>query len=150
MKFSWLAVAIGLGAFSAAPSHFQRRKSEARIHRRRRPQPLILTRVSPRRATCRMHRSKLPPLCQPRRIARSSTTAAKVLLMRSAIGTSGCGRGVGNWYSVEGQVASGRQYAQQIESQIKLINDPVVTEYVNRVGQNLVRNLMLRFHSRLK
>ena len=52
----------------------------------------------------------------------------------------GCGRGVGNWYSVEGQVARGRQYAQQIESQIKLINDPVITEYVNRVGQNLVRN----------
>jgi predicted Zn-dependent protease len=52
----------------------------------------------------------------------------------------GCGRGVGNWYSIEGQVASGRQFAQQIESQIKLINDPVITEYVNRVGQNLVRN----------
>ena len=52
----------------------------------------------------------------------------------------GCGRGVGNWYSVEKQVAAGRQYAQQIESQIKMINDPVVTEYVNRIGQNLVRN----------
>ena len=52
----------------------------------------------------------------------------------------GCGRGVGNWYTVEGQVARGRVYAQQIESQIKLVNDPVVTEYVNRVGQNLVRN----------
>jgi beta-barrel assembly-enhancing protease len=52
----------------------------------------------------------------------------------------GCGRGVGNWYSVERQVAMGRQYAQQVESQIKLVNDPVVTEYVNRVGQNLVRN----------
>jgi predicted Zn-dependent protease len=52
----------------------------------------------------------------------------------------GCGRGVGNWYSVEGQVAAGRRYAQEIESQVKLVNDPVVTEYVNRVGQNLVRN----------
>jgi beta-barrel assembly-enhancing protease len=52
----------------------------------------------------------------------------------------GCGRGVGNWYSVEGQVARGRVYAQQIESQVKLINDPVITEYVNRVGQNIVRN----------
>ncbi len=52
----------------------------------------------------------------------------------------GCGRGVGNWYSVEKQVAMGRQYAQQIESQIKLVNDPVVNEYVNRIGQNLVRN----------
>ncbi|MGA7909831.1 MAG: M48 family metallopeptidase [Candidatus Sulfotelmatobacter sp.] len=52
----------------------------------------------------------------------------------------GCGRGVGNWYTVEGQVARGRVYAQQIESQVKLINDPVITEYVNRIGQNLVRN----------
>jgi predicted Zn-dependent protease len=52
----------------------------------------------------------------------------------------GCGRGVGNWYTVEGQVARGRVYAQQIESQIKLVSDPVVTEYVNRIGQNLVRN----------
>ena len=34
----------------------------------------------------------------------------------------------------------GRQFAQEIESQMKLINDPVVTEYVNRIGQNLVRN----------
>ncbi|HWJ47997.1 MAG TPA: hypothetical protein VNS62_10110, partial [Candidatus Udaeobacter sp.] len=52
----------------------------------------------------------------------------------------GCGRGVGNWYSVEKQVAMGRSFAQQIESQVKLVNDPVVTEYVNRIGQNLVRN----------
>jgi predicted Zn-dependent protease len=52
----------------------------------------------------------------------------------------GCGRGVGNWYSVEKQVAMGRSFAQQIEAQVKLVNDPVVTEYVNRIGQNLVRN----------
>jgi beta-barrel assembly-enhancing protease len=52
----------------------------------------------------------------------------------------GCSRGVGNWYTVEGQVARGRQYAQMVESQVKLINDPVITEYVNRVGQNIVRN----------
>jgi len=52
----------------------------------------------------------------------------------------GCGRGVGNWYSVERQVAMGRQFAQQVEAQVKLVNDPVVTEYINRLGQNLVRN----------
>ncbi|MGA2858153.1 MAG: M48 family metallopeptidase [Candidatus Sulfotelmatobacter sp.] len=52
----------------------------------------------------------------------------------------GCGRGVGNWYSVETQVAMGQRYAREIESQVKLVADPVVTEYVNRVGQNLVRN----------
>jgi predicted Zn-dependent protease len=52
----------------------------------------------------------------------------------------GCGRGVGNWYSVEKQVAMGRSFAQQLEAQVKLVNDPVVSEYVNRIGQNLVRN----------
>jgi predicted Zn-dependent protease len=52
----------------------------------------------------------------------------------------GCGRGLGNWYSVEGQINMGRQYAQQVDSNSKLIQDPVITEYVNRLGQNLVRN----------
>src|SRR5579871_764213 len=52
----------------------------------------------------------------------------------------GCGRGVGNWYSVEGQINMGRQYAEQVDNSSKLIKDPVITEYVNRVGQNLVRN----------
>jgi predicted Zn-dependent protease len=52
----------------------------------------------------------------------------------------GCKTGMGNWYGVEKQIAMGRQYAQQVDSSVKLIQDPVVTEYVNRVGQNLVRN----------
>jgi len=52
----------------------------------------------------------------------------------------GCDRGLGNWYSLEKQIEMGRSYAGQIETSAKLINDPVVTEYVNRIGQNLVRN----------
>ncbi len=52
----------------------------------------------------------------------------------------GCNKGVGNWYSLDKQVAMGRQYSAQVEHGVKLINDPVVTEYVNRVGQNIVRN----------
>jgi beta-barrel assembly-enhancing protease len=52
----------------------------------------------------------------------------------------GCGRGLGNWYSIEKQIAMGRSYAQQVESTSKLVHDPVITEYINRVGQNLVRN----------
>ncbi|MDP9268175.1 MAG: M48 family metallopeptidase [Acidobacteriota bacterium] len=58
-----------------------------------------------------------------------------------AIGNRGIGnRGLGNWYSLEREIAMGKQYAQQIESSAKLVQDPVVTEYVNRIGQNLVRN----------
>jgi predicted Zn-dependent protease len=52
----------------------------------------------------------------------------------------GCTRGLGNWYSLEKQIEMGRQYAQQVEGSTKMITDPVITEYVNRVGQNLVRN----------
>jgi predicted Zn-dependent protease len=61
----------------------------------------------------------------------------------------GCKTGVGNWYGVEKQIALGRQYANQVESTVKLIQDPVITEYVNRVGQNIVRNSeMHRFRLR--
>jgi beta-barrel assembly-enhancing protease len=52
----------------------------------------------------------------------------------------GCKTGMGNWFGVEKQIAMGKQYAQQVEASTKMIQDPVVTEYVNRVGQNLVRN----------
>src|SRR5437868_14845763 len=33
-----------------------------------------------------------------------------------------------------------KQDTQQVETTVKLIQDPVITEYVNRIGQNLVRN----------
>jgi len=52
----------------------------------------------------------------------------------------GCKTGLGNWYGVEKQIAMGKQYSQQVESTVKLVQDPTVTEYVNRLGQNLVRN----------
>jgi len=45
-----------------------------------------------------------------------------------------------NFYSLEKEIALGKQLASEVERQAKIINDPVVAEYVNRVGQNLVRN----------
>src|SRR6202451_934312 len=45
-----------------------------------------------------------------------------------------------NFYSLEKEIALGKGLAQQVERQAKIINDPVIAEYVNRVGQNLVRN----------
>jgi beta-barrel assembly-enhancing protease len=56
-----------------------------------------------------------------------------------AIGDRNIGKGV-NFYSLEHEIALGKQLAQQVERSSKMIDDPVVTEYVNRVGQNLVRN----------
>jgi len=52
----------------------------------------------------------------------------------------GCAKGMGNWYGLEGQIATGKQVSMQVETQSKIINDPVVSEYINRLGQNLVRN----------
>ncbi len=59
----------------------------------------------------------------------------------NAVGTRDIGgRGVGNWYSTESEIKMGKQYAAMIEKSTKFITDPVVTEYVNRVGQNIVKN----------
>ena len=55
------------------------------------------------------------------------------------IGNRDVGKGV-NFYSLEKEIAIGKGLAQQVEKQAKIINDPVISEYVNRVGQNLVRN----------
>src|ERR687883_1807671 len=55
------------------------------------------------------------------------------------IGNRDVGKGV-NMYSIEKEIALGKQVAQDIERQAKIIDDPVIAEYVNRVGQNLVRN----------
>src|SRR5271155_5074277 len=57
----------------------------------------------------------------------------------SAIGNRSVGHGL-NFYSLEREIALGKQLSAEIERQAKFINDPVVNEYVNRVGQNLVRN----------
>ena len=43
-----------------------------------------------------------------------------------------------NFYSLDKEVALGRQLAAQVDRQGKFIDDPVITEYINRVGQNLV------------
>ena len=42
-----------------------------------------------------------------------------------------------NFYSLNKEVAMGRQLAADVDRQGKFIDDPVVSEYVNRVGQNL-------------
>ena len=41
---------------------------------------------------------------------------------------------------LEKELALGRQLSKEIESQVTLVQDPVITEYVNRVGQNIVKN----------
>src|ERR1017187_7502705 len=56
-----------------------------------------------------------------------------------AIGARDVDKGV-NFYSLEREIAMGKQLAQEVERQAKIIDDPIIAEYVNRIGQNLVRN----------
>jgi hypothetical protein len=59
----------------------------------------------------------------------------------SAVGTRNIGgRGVGNWFSTNWEISNGKQYSMEIEKSAHLVTDPVVNEYVNRVGQNIVKN----------
>jgi len=55
------------------------------------------------------------------------------------IGNRDVGKGI-NFYSLDKEIALGKQLAQEVERQAKIIDDPIVAEYVNRLGQNLVRN----------
>ena len=58
-----------------------------------------------------------------------------------AVGTRNIGgRGMGNWYSTNWEISNGKQYSMEIEKSSHLVTDPVVVEYINRVGQNIVRN----------
>jgi len=59
----------------------------------------------------------------------------------SAVGNRDTGgRGMGNWYSTDTEIKMGKSYATEIEKSTRFITDPVITEYVNRVGQNIVKN----------
>lgn len=59
----------------------------------------------------------------------------------AAIGTRKIGgHGFGNWYSLESEIKMGRESSKDVEQTSKLNRDPLVTEYVNRIGQSLVRN----------
>src|SRR5215475_12935486 len=77
--------------------------------------------------------------------ADSSASAAKTVHPKNskedvdAIGNRSVGKGI-NFFSIEKEIALGKAMAQEVERSSKMIDDPVVTEYVNRVGQNLVRN----------
>lgn len=56
------------------------------------------------------------------------------------IGNRNINKGSLNFISLEKEIALGRQLAAEVERQVKLIDDATISEFVNRVGQNLVRN----------
>jgi hypothetical protein len=58
------------------------------------------------------------------------------------VGNRNINKGIGNLNlsSIESDVRMGKQAAAEVERDVQLINDPVITEYVNRIGQNIVKN----------
>jgi predicted Zn-dependent protease len=153
MKFRWLAISVGLAAFSAGSWTLAQTPYPGQDPTQTQPQTQA-PQQTPRSQTPTSDPDAGQPKAGDVQNAPKQAPAALPTQDDSAIKHNGgkadvdavgnrnvgCSKGLGNWYSVEGQVAQGRRYAQEIESQIKLINDPVITEYVNRVGQNLVRN----------
>jgi predicted Zn-dependent protease len=156
MKSRWLAISVGLAAFSLVPWTLAQTQDPSQTQTPPQTQ-------APAQTQTQTPSQKQPPAHDPDNgqpkaadVQNAPKQAPAELPTKDddqikhdgsktdvdAVGNRnvGCGRGVGNWYTVEGQVSRGRVYAQQIESQIKLVNDPVITEYVNRIGQNLVRN----------
>ncbi len=60
------------------------------------------------------------------------------------IGTRKVATGL-NLYSIEKELALGRQLAREVENQAKLYTDPIVNEYLNRLTQNLTRHSDVTF-----
>ena len=140
MKFRWLAIAVGLAAFSAAPWTFPQTQNPSANPTQTQTPTTDPDQGQPKAGDVQDAPKQAPATLPSQDDSQIKHNGGKTDIDAVGNRNVGCQRGVGNWYTIEGQVATGRQYAQQIESQIKLIKDPVITEYVNRVGQNLVRN----------
>src|SRR5215813_4765460 len=54
------------------------------------------------------------------------------------IGKRNINKGQIDFYSIDKEVALGRQLAAEVDRESKFVTDPIVIEYVNRVGQNIV------------
>jgi predicted Zn-dependent protease len=147
MKLRWLAIAVALAAFSAGSwTLAQQTQSPGQTQAQTQAQTQTQTptqdpdKDQPKAADVQNAPAQAPAALPTQDDSQIKHDGSKTDVDAVGNRNVGCTRGMGNWYTVEGQVARGRVYAQQIEAQIKLVNDPVVTEYVNRIGQNLVRN----------
>jgi predicted Zn-dependent protease len=61
------------------------------------------------------------------------------------IGNRQINQGSINFTSIEREIAVGRQLAAETDRQVTLLDDPIVAEYINRIGQNLVLNSDARY-----
>jgi predicted Zn-dependent protease len=54
------------------------------------------------------------------------------------IGKRDINKGQLDFYSLDKEIALGRQLAAETDRSLQFVSDPIITEYVNRVGQNIV------------
>ncbi|MFZ0639104.1 MAG: M48 family metallopeptidase [Candidatus Acidiferrales bacterium] len=78
-------------------------------------------------------------ICAPAALAQSDTVKPGTESDVNAIGNRKVGHGP-DMYSIQREIALGKELSQEVEKVSKLIQDPVIVGYVNKVGQNLVRN----------
>jgi len=94
-----------------------------------------------------IHSEASPPFAEPGPAAgRSNEEKAKATPRKATtkydidqIGSRAVGKGV-NFYSLEREQRLGRELASELEQQVRVLDDSVVTEYATRIGQKLVRN----------
>jgi beta-barrel assembly-enhancing protease len=77
-----------------------------------------------------------PPAVPPIPLTRKNTPAIDDV---NKIGDRNVGKGL-DFYSLQHEIELGREMASEVEQESRVLKDPVVEEYINRVGQNLVRN----------
>lgn len=73
---------------------------------------------------------------QPSPVATQSTLSAKE--NPEFIGKRDINKGQMNFYSLDKEVALGRRMSAEVDREAKFVEDPVIVEYINRLGQNLV------------
>ena len=78
-----------------------------------------------------------PASLNPSHAASPSTLPSKYNV--GLIGQRDVGTGL-DFYSLDREMALGRQLSMEVESSARVVTDPVISEYINRIGQNLVRH----------
>ncbi|MGC1163986.1 MAG: M48 family metallopeptidase [Candidatus Sulfotelmatobacter sp.] len=140
MKLRWLAISVALAAFITGPWTQAQTQNPGQTPTQTQPPTSDPDQGQPKSGEVQNAPKQAPAALPTQDDSQIKHDGGEADVDAVGNRNVGCGRGVGNWYSIERQVADGRRYSQMIESQVKLVNDPVITEYVNRIGQNIVRN----------
>ena len=79
-----------------------------------------------------------PQTPAPAKAAAQTATALSTKENPEFIGKRDINKGQMNFYSLDKEVALGRRLSAEVDREGKFVEDPVIVEYINRVGQNLV------------